>query len=201
MDATVVSLPWAEIFKLALSAGLTAAVFNQFAGWLRDRWKESATIRRDVVYLAARVAVILEEFAIECAEIISDNELYKQSDEIAGTWRSKLPILREYPADADWKALTPSLMMRALSFRNELPVAATYIRFWADVEPDPDTIAGACDAQAGKCGHRAWHIAAQLRRDHNLSEFDPKEVIWDILKVLKKHHDAEMKRIKDHNEN
>ena len=53
----------------AIGAGSIAAIINNLLAEWRDRRKETLTTTRDAVYLAARVAVTLERFAIDCVKI------------------------------------------------------------------------------------------------------------------------------------
>jgi hypothetical protein len=189
---------WWQVLTLFLSAGVSAGVFtaivnNLLAEW-RDRRKEKRTSARDAVYLAMQVAVIIERFAIECEDIINHNELHTEFQGHAGTVHWKLPPLGEYPTDADWKALDPSLSSRALSLPNELRVSEGVIKFWSELEPRGQGILlNTCNGQAGKCGYRAWQLAVDIRRRYGLSPvFEP-----DFVKVLKENYEQELKRMKD----
>lgn len=193
MEPTQVSIPWADVIKLALSTGVIAAVINQSISWIRDSRSEGATIKRDATYLAMRAAVILEQFAIMCAEIIGDNLLYTDSDGYAGEQHGKLPELDQYPTDADWKSLDPSISARALSLPNEILLSDRTIATWEKLEPAE--VLGACNEQAGKCGYRAWLLASDLRRRYQLPGFDPTETHWDLVGLLKEKHDKATQKV------
>jgi hypothetical protein len=198
MEPTPVVVSGWDIVKFALGTGVVTAVANNLLGWLRDWKKEGTTSTRDARYLAMRVAVTLDEFAIECAKSIRDNQIYIESMGHAGTRHGKLPPLSEYPTDADWKALDPSLSTRALSFCNELRLSEGIIGLWWDIEPgDQGILMNTCDGQAGKCGYRAWQLAADMRRHYGLPEFEPEHTGWNIVPELKQEHDLELKRVKD----
>jgi hypothetical protein len=194
MEPSPAPISWTDILKVALSTGIVAALINQGITWLRDWRKESSTIQRNATYLALRVAVILEQFAIMCADVIGDNVLYRDSDGHAGKSHGSLPPLGEYPTDADWKSVDPAFSARALALRNEIFLSDGAIAFvW---EVDHDTVQGACNEHAGKCGYRAWQLAVDLRKRYGLPEFDPKQTHWDIVPVLKESFDAaEKKRV------
>jgi len=62
--------------SVAIGGGSIAAIINNLLGEWRDSRKETLTTTRDAVYLAARVAVTLERFAIDCMKNICDNNMY-----------------------------------------------------------------------------------------------------------------------------
>jgi hypothetical protein len=184
------------ILTLAFSTGLLTAVFNQSIGWWREAQHERRAAMRAAGYLAIRIAVMLERFAIDCAEHISTQDMYRQSEGHAGASHSTLPDLPPYPDEADWKALEPELLVRVLTLRNELPLGDRAIAFWEQI--DRECIPRACDLQCGKCGYMAWVLASDLRRHYHLGAFDPKQTSWDIVKTLKTLYDEELQRVKDH---
>ncbi|SRR6266851_6809190 len=198
MAATQTVLSISDILTLAFSTGVITALLNNLLGWLRDWKKDHTSTKRDPRYSAMRIAVILEKFAIECANVISDNDLYKKAEGHAGAAHGTLPPLREFPADTDWKALDPALSARTLSLPNELSLADGTIKFWWDIEPgDQGILLHACDLQAGKCGYIAWQLAADMRRGYGLPAFNPEHTAWDVVKTIKDQHDIEIKRLKD----
>jgi len=181
------TLSLSKIITIALGSSLLTAVFSQLFGLLRDFQKE----RREARYLALRVAVVLEGFSIACANIISDNKTYARAEECFGSTRSQLPPAPEYPTDVDWKSLSPDLSAQALSFINEIPLSAHAIEFMYDVEPE--LVPPECSKHAGKCGYRAWQIAAGLRKKYDLPVYDPTLFSWDMVTTLKLKHDEAMK--------
>ena len=197
METTPVSLPWIEILKLSLSTGLLAGIATQSFGWIIDRWKLNRLKETEAAYLAARLAVACENFAILCAEQIADNDMYKQSEGHAGKPHGKLPLLGEFPPQENWTTLDPALLSRSLSLPNELLLGERMISFWSDVDPDPSLLRSACNTQAGTCGYRAWKLAEDLRARYRLPEFVPRDFSWDTIKVLKEQHDREIMRIKE----
>ncbi len=199
MEPTAISFTWFDVLKFALGTGVVTAIANQGIAWFREVRKESGTTTRDARYLALRIAVMLEQFSISCADAISENDMYQQSEGYAGRPHGKLPSLSEYPTDADWRSLDPSLAAQIISFRNELLLSDQTIEFWWDV--DRETVRGACDEQAGKSGYRAWLIASQLRGRYRLPSFDPRSFAWDVVATLKEHHDRAIKKLVEASKN
>ena len=186
---TPISLPWPEIVKLTIGAGLGTVVLNHLIEWLRDRSKATKLAKRDATYLSAGVVPVLEKFAIECLNQISDNDMYQKSNGTFGNPHRTLPMLGEYPSEVDWKDLEPTLLMRARSFRNEILLAEKVIEFMLDGDPDPSSWIE-INPQTGKCGYQAWRLAADLRRRYKLSGFEPIE--RDSVELLKEYHDQEL---------
>ena len=195
MEPTTVSLPWIEVAKLALGTGVIATIVAKTFDWLVDRYKAERLAEQDAGYLAARIAVILEQFAIKCAEQIGENNMYRASDGHAGHAHGMLPALADFPPEANWALLDPGLLSRTLSLPNELILADKRIAFWNDVDPDPSLLRNACDAQAGTCGYRSWRLASDLRSRYRLPDFSPRDFSWDPMATLKEHHDGELARI------
>jgi hypothetical protein len=94
------SIEWLDVLKISASSSvLTASI-----GWgLNHVFVNRVAHKRDARYLAQRLAIILEKFAVDCADIIADNELVNSSEGAAGKRHLVLPILRPFPAEADWK--------------------------------------------------------------------------------------------------
>ena len=90
--------------------------------------------------MAQRIAVILERFAVDCANVINNNDTFDRSDGHAGQRHGGLPTLGAFPADADWKATAPDLMDRVISMPNELELADQSIFFWWNVVGDQDCV-------------------------------------------------------------
>jgi len=68
------------ILTFAISSGVVTAIMNQGILWWREAQHDSASTKRDARYLAIRLAVMLEKFAIQYADRIADNEMYRDND-------------------------------------------------------------------------------------------------------------------------
>ena len=193
MEPTPVSLPWLDIVKLALGTGFVAAAINQGASWIREWRKEAKATKRDATYLALRVAVTLERFALDGAALISDSQTYDETSGGFGNIHYTLPDLLPYPKDVDWKSIDTNLASRALSFRNELWISVRYLKGCFDL--GIDHAADECSKKAGLHGYRAWQLAADMRRRYALPDFDPLETAWDLVSLLKGQHDKELSEL------
>lgn len=189
--ADVTTFPWAQVIAILLGNGLVTYMLT----WRREARRDAASKDRDARYIALRITAILERFAYECADLISTNDGANPYDEQSPGGTTKLPSLREYPSDADWKALDPSLASRALSLPTEIEVSRGYISFWWDGPGDQDAMLCETSEQAGKCGFRAWSLALDLRRKYNLPDSHLLEVSWAWVEQLRTNHEQSMARL------
>ena len=192
---TAISINSWDIIKLALSAGVVTALINQGINWFKEWKKEKKLIERLSQYSALRITIELETFAISCADVISDIDMYYDSAGHAGRKHTIIPILAEYSDDVDWKSLDICLCTRIFTLRNEIMLSQGAIDFWYEI--DDECVPTTCREQTGKCGYRAWQLANELRNFYKLLQFDPKQLSWDIESILKKHHDQAINRIKE----
>jgi hypothetical protein len=132
-------------------------------------------------YLAMRLAVILEAFAIDCSSLINKNNRSESGDDDEGPC-GNLPSLGEYPTDANWIVLDSNLANRALSFRNDLAVSDETIEFRWNMENAVQS--DACNDEAAKRGIQAWDLAVELRKKYDLPPYSPG---YDVGESLKKY--------------
>lgn len=179
------------VLATSIFTGLATAIFNQIFGHYRER----AALTRDARYLAIRVAVILEQFGIECAERIATQEKYRSTEGGTGRLFGAVPELLPYPDEAKWESLDAGLLARALSLRNELPLSDRAIAFWEDI--DRECIPQECDQQCGKCGYIAWQLAVAIRSHYSFPPFDPKLTSWDVVKTLQTEHGTALRMARE----
>jgi hypothetical protein len=176
-----------DIVPLATSigSGLVAALITQCVAWVRETRKDKESTKREATYLAIRLAVILERFALDCANGIADQEMYTQSEGHAGAYHHQLPELASYPDEDGWKVMRLDFLTRALELRNEVLLSNRKIASWEDI--DRDCIPNECDDQCGRCGYMAWQLACEMRNHYWLSPFVP---AWDVPGLLKRNSDS-----------
>lgn len=160
------------IFGVAVGAFIT-----QGSTWIRETRIQKLAAK----YLAMRLAVTLEEFAIDCGFLINKNSRAETGDDDEGPC-GNLPTLGEYPTDAAWNALEPGLANRALSFRNDLAVSGETIEFRWDMENAIQS--EACNDEAAKRGIQALNLAVDLRKKYDLPPYSPG---YDVGGRLKKY--------------
>jgi hypothetical protein len=104
------------IIQLITAVGvgsLITTILNLWWGW----WSKRSENKRSAAYLAIRLAVILERFAIECADVVTEQEEFEQG---RGESASALPALEGFPSEQGWNTLDPALSARVLTFPNTL---------------------------------------------------------------------------------
>lgn len=176
-------LSWWEIIKIGLGGGLVVAVFNHGVTW----WKEKGNNKRMRIYSAIRMAVELEGFAVQCLNVCKEIEDYI----ILGT-RGKLhgeiPKLGVYPDDIEWRLIESSLCARILQFKNEIELSQIRIKDpFMEAEEDSGQGLTVVSAETAKCGMRAWSLAKEVRKKHDLPEFKDEDFTgraMDELQVI-----------------
>lgn len=158
---------WIAFLKIAFGAGIgTAAVQGTLALW-RD-----ARVKKDhAVYLALRIAVLLESYASACCDFIFDNASAQQGpDEQFPDWNVFLPTLPNYPDDPEgWRAMNRTLVARCLNLPNKIHGSEGLIRSTVEYMMDNDLI-DVLDEHAAARGVEAWEIAVALRSEYNLEK-------------------------------
>jgi len=152
------------------------AFISQGTPWLRERLSQ----KKRAAYLAMRLAVILERFAIDCESLISENERSQIGDDKEGP-RGDLPNLEEYPEETNWETLQSDLAHRSLALRNDIASSrdTMYFRWQMEDESKSD----ACNDEAAIRGAQAWELAISIRRQYNLPAYSPG---YDVGGALKK---------------
>ena len=174
---TVSSWDWAFIGKTILGAGLGSAAVQALAGVLRDRRERADRAG----YMAMRLAVQLERFASECADLIlSNKDAPHPPDQEFPNWDVHLPKLAEYPSDADgWRSIDRRFAGRALDLANRIDGSRSIIR--ATAEYNEDNLGGEVTIQAADRALEALEIAKGLRRVHGVQAEVP---VWDYESTL-----------------
>jgi hypothetical protein len=181
------SIEWLDVLKISVSSSVLTALLT----WgLNHFFVHRASLRRDARYLAQRLAITLEKFAIDCAAVIADNRLLNSTGGEAGKRHLSLPALEALPADADWKAMAPDLVDRVLSMPSELVLAHETILFWWDMLTDKDGMETETNYQAGLYGFRAWNLASELRRRYGIPASTLPERRQNFVVTLREQHDA-----------
>ena len=169
------------IVVVLLGALITMAVTQQ---------KDHAAAR----YLAARLAVILEAYAINSANSLNEWDTYQITGAEQGAMIEGVPDLPEYPDGDGWSALRPDMVERALSLRNQLAIGRLDVASLERLIDDHDEIAERCAEHVGACGYTAVVLARALRRRYDLQAFDPTRTFWDVEPTLRQRHDRIVNR-------
>jgi hypothetical protein len=186
------SIDLLDILKIATSSSILTALL----GWgLNHLFVHRPNLKREARYLAQRIAVVLEKYAADCANSISEKQLYDESGGNAGRPQLTLPGIELLPDGAEWKTIDSDLMDRVLSMPNELALANQAIMFWWNEVDDPDRMRMEGEDQVRECGLRAWSLASELRERCGIPKSTLPVRHWDFVATLRK--PAEVVETKD----
>lgn len=182
---------WATLGKTAVGAGFGTALVQGLISLIRE-WTQA---KRKSTYLASRLAVTLEFFAMACADFIQDNKNAETGpDQEFPEWSLQLPELPAYPDDADgWMAIDVRLAERCLNLRNKIHCSQKLIETTIDLGLYDD-LEDTLEAEAAGRGAEAWALAKTLRSKHGIVAADMQ---WDYADTLKATLRAVEKRIKE----
>jgi hypothetical protein len=156
----------------------------------KERWDAAKLIdpsrkNRQSVEMASLMAVELERFAIECANLISNAEWgYSDGGEYA---HLKIPKLVSTLPDSKWQYLDAGILSRVQQLPNEFRLAQLSIDGSWMVDPG-ETALKESYKNVGDCGLRAWSIAVDLRNKYALPDVDVTQLSWNFLDTLNEHH-------------
>ena len=156
-----------------------AAVLWGIQEYVRSHRDKTAR-ERAASYLAMRLAVLFEAYALECANRIEEVGIHRSS----GVRGIQLPKAIVLPDSTYWEYLRHDLAERALTFSNVAQHAAGAIEFVSSLENDPDATAVAFADQAGMVGMRAWTLACDLRSAYQVRPFRKEDLGWDFVDTL-----------------
>lgn len=161
---------WRDAITLGIAVlGAFLGFLNIWIGIWRDRRKRIS----DGTYLALRIAVVLEAYASDCADLIqSNNRVETKPDHEFPDWNLKLPELPPYVEDNDgWRALYLEIAADCLDLRNRLAGYQGIIYGRIEFSPEEaDLITTYC---ASKLGLEAWELAVRIRKHYGLSLIQP----------------------------
>jgi len=182
---------WGRFFMMIAAAGVGSAAVQA----LMPVYRERRMRRKHAVYMALRLAALMENFACASANFIEDNrDVRKPSDAEYPAWETALPELPAYPEDVDgWRALAPKLAARAFGLGNKLHQSQSTIR--NVTEGNKSEFGYVLDEQAAARGLEAWRIAVDLRKNYGI---EPIELEWDYPDYLRRALDTVAKERKEH---
>lgn len=176
---------WLQI----LLTGVTAAIINQMLGWLKDNYRDKAKVEVDRRYIALRLTVVLERFAIQCADQIAivESELqeaYKNG--VAPDHHSMtIPPLR-LPEGDDWRWISADLASDILAIPPQIDFSKGAIS-WSWEVGDPEGAAKECQLQLALRGLECWELAVKVRQQHKIAPAKFDMGSWAFIEVMRKH--------------
>ncbi|MCG2663366.1 hypothetical protein [Brevundimonas sp.] len=169
------------------------------------QWRRQRSQRRDDqkrieddrdrvrAHAALEVALALEDYALDCADVLSDN--------IADQYDQSFPVreMKPWPEAIDWRALEPQKLdrIRQLTVRSRI-VRLRAINAVSEEGHIPGEAPGIWAEAAGEIGLDAWRTAEQVRTDHGLPPFTFSEGQWNFPETMQAHIDRMTKIRKDY---
>lgn len=176
MEKEAVDLSLWAIVKVVISAGVVSALVTSILNLWNERRKEQASAG----FLALQIASLMEDFAAACSQRLAENQLYQDSDGIAGNWNFGFPDLAAFPDDAAaWRHLKRDLAERCFAFRPGLKAAMQAVHELVEYDTDQagDLFVHRCREEALE----ALRIARDLRSEYGFPQFSRREEIRDGL--------------------
>jgi hypothetical protein len=166
---------------------VVATVIATSANYLLKLLDERRARRRKGTIEALRIAVSLERYAAECADIVANQEAWKQDAPFARPPTAQIPAAPKLP-EVDWQTLSVTISSRIIALENEVFLVTASLSELALI--DADAAAERARWFAGKYGLRSLEAAERLRIDFALSPLDLTSVEWDFREQLRAEPDA-----------
>jgi hypothetical protein len=152
---------WATLIKTVIGAGVGTALVQAGLAIYRDRRQRNLR----AAYMAKRLAVTLESYAMACSYPIAENANAQTApDEQYPDWKVSLPELLYHEDPDGWQAIDPKLHERCLPLSTMIGKSEAVIS--ATIEHDMDELGDILDEKAARCGLEAWNLGVALRHKH-----------------------------------
>jgi hypothetical protein len=148
---------------------VTSALVATAAGAAINAWLDSRKSRHTTRFDALSAAVVLEGYAVTCADKVCDHDLALSSGGCVGSFLGRIPDLPELSVVAGFlRPKKASVANRLMIFPQEIRQADQYIAFCWDVTGDVDEARNATVGQVAQIGLKALELATDMREAFNL---------------------------------
>lgn len=158
------SADWADLIKIVIGAGIGTAIVQGVFALVRDEREKKS--KAD--FLALQIALNLEEFARQLAELDSENEFAEHfQDREFPNWSAKLPNFDPLPDDVEgWRSLDQNVVGSYFNLKSKREDEQKSIgQVLEIIEHDlEEYVAIAAD----ELGSRALKLANEIRTRHRL---------------------------------
>jgi hypothetical protein len=167
-----------DIVTIAGPAGLISGLLTHGLAI----WREKSTGKSQARYLGLQVAIILERFAGDCLNLVSEIDTGAQLKHSPDSLSTNLPLLPEFPKDdLGWRAMDAILAHKVLSVHVDRGAAQGAINDdW--MYGGPNSAPFECARQAAILGWQAWQTAADVRHVYGLPEYRPRYPFYETLR-------------------
>ena len=171
-----------QFFSTVVTSALVATV----AGAAINAWLEARKDKHSTRFEALSVAVSLEGYAINCADLLSDHSLAISSAGHAGSYMGRLPTLPDLSLTAGFlKPNKAKVADSLMAFPQEVRQADQVTAFLWDVTTDIEAVRESSADQAAKMGLKALELANDIRSAFRLPKRELAFGEYDIHKLLK----------------
>ena len=148
--------------------------------WYTDKSKRKSEIK----YLATRIAVDLEGYAIDCAEQCSNHISHEKHNGLCGKLISQIPIIPAIGDTERYDFLDNALLDQILRLPQQLMLYEREIKSMSDVL-DMGYVQDECCNKTLKIGLQALELSKEVRSKYHLPKRELKSGEWDIDKFYK----------------
>lgn len=161
-------MDWAEIFKIAVGAGIgTAVVEGAFSLFQYVR-----TNRNHGAFLAFRLAIQLEAYARKCLSQMHDMKNYMSSRAAIGHLYCYLPDFPDFPDDADgWRNVSPQILDQAYRLRADAESEQSTLNFYVAELGEVEAAFSGCYQACAKTGLAALAAAQSFRHAYGFKTY------------------------------
>lgn len=167
---------------LFLTSTVVATVIATCANYCLKLWDERRARRDQGTMEALRLAVVLERYAADCAEIVGNSEAWHHGNQLAHAPATAIPVAPLLPG-VDWKCLPVEVASKVIALDNEIYLVRGSLNELSYI--DEEATYSRTRQFAGKYGSKALDIAEALRRQFKLPDLDLQTVEWDFREQLR----------------
>jgi hypothetical protein len=167
-----------DVLVTILGSGVVAALATAIVQFVLRKIEE----HRIRAYGALRVVVVLERYALLCADMVDERQRDFRGEAISSL--RALPDFPQFPGDIDWRLLNKKQSERALTLPLEIEIANGVLAHISGEAPGDDGLSAVYMRQAGRLGWRSWLLAGEMRRTAGLPEPDRTRMAWDFPRML-----------------
>ena len=171
---------WTNLVTVFLGSGAAVAITN----WYIEHRREERRRTDETEFLAVKLAIEFEGYAIECAERVSDHKTAEDSGGHAGKRIGSLPEAPQLPKGDAYKFFDRNLLDDIYQFPQDCLMADRAAIFWWNVVGDEDCCTQAYEKNTIRMGVKASEIAKEIRRKNKLPSRTLTFGNWKIDKFL-----------------
>jgi len=179
-----------QFVTVVLGSGIAVAAMQHWfeAGRIQKKLSEQTS------FLALKLAFFFEEYAIRCADAISENEdAYEE-------WRNnrrrlaEIPLLAALPTDEAYRYLNESILQSVFDFPQKRDLAAKLSSGLFEASGDHDVYCESLFECTVDLAKTAIELSADLRTQYGFGPRELKYDTWNINERIEHHHSEILKR-------